>query len=375
MLTSTLYQELIKSGFKENFLPHYRLYCHAFRSGGYMDVINQKIDNLKKEIPEVKDNIFLSQAEFLIKQILALREEIIPDSKSVMRRFLHYDRLYNGLITNLEKAREIDKEFKKIYDAVLKVTERVTNNQGAYILNWEDPFLMNNGIIDLLDQGIKIIQGLFTDNFSLNYAIISPGGSFYHDHKYLWEYHFIDEYSEKCLYEHYRADKKYAIDDNDIISMAPTIAHGGNNPENSISFKLGFVAGNTVYGPWRFDFNDRGSPSKDKLEKVGKIESVNGVHLDALINEVISISEGNHVKQVNFPSNECEAPLKIIKVKDKLMMQPLKNDIIIKVLNGSGTLRIFENLQQTLRMNDSFIVPREIQCSLNSSDMLLLAFG
>ncbi len=375
MLTSSSYRQLRNSAYMQSKIYLYRLFCYGFRTGGYLDVVLQKLQILQEEVKESSEFTFLSNISDIIKRILALREEVIPTDNYIIRRFRHYVRLFENALSIFDEFSLKDRRIKELDEIFSKLAEIVMNSKGLYILNWDNPFLLENGIIDLPDQGIQIIQGLFANDFSLNYAIVNPGGSFYHDHDSLWEYHFIDQYSEECLYEHYRAGKKYKIRDNDIIFMAPNIPHGGINPDNSISFRLGFVSGSSEYGPWRFDFNDRGAPPISNLESVEKIAALNGVHLDAIIKEVASSTGSNFIKDIRFPEKESEIEIKIIKIHDNYIMNPSQRDKIIKVLSGKGVVNIDKDIEQEISENDSFIIPSSIQVSITSNNMMMIVFG
>ncbi len=255
MQSSSIYQELKEKPFNKADIPLYLLYCHGFRSGGYVDVINREINRMRRERLDLKEFDALFNAQIALEKILTLREEPIPIDKHVVRRFLHYDSLHERASKHLKEAGKQYKEIKRLHQIFIEIFRKIKNSGGYFIINWLDPFLLNLGALDLPDQGLKIIQGVFADNFSLNHAVVSPGCSFYHDHAHLWEFHFIDHFSKELLYEHFRAGKKFKIIGNDIISMGPTIPHGGNNPENSIPFLLGFVSGSLKHGPWRFDLS------------------------------------------------------------------------------------------------------------------------
>ena len=374
MLVSAVYEELKKAPYHESKIPLYRLFCDGFRSGGYMDVIYQKLLDFQEKYQELEKNKSLYVTKRIIEKILTLRVEALPTNYHISRRFFHYARLFDDLLYNLKETSKIDREIALLYDIFIQNMEKITQYDGLYLLNWEDPFLLEHGTIDLPDQGIKIIQGFFASNFSMNYALVSPGCIFYHNHEYLWEYHFIDEYLEECSYEHFRAGKKFRIQDRDIISMAPKIAHGGFNPENSVPFKLGFVAGSIIHGPWRFDFNDRGAPSRQNLISTRRLEDLNGVHLDPIINELVLCSKENQIKSIKFLVSECEANLKVIKVSDFFNFQPFNGDRIIKVLKGEGLLKINDSIEQTIKQQDSFLIPQGIQCSIDSNEILMLVF-
>jgi hypothetical protein len=280
--TSHIYDKLVEPsrahGNKE-LINLYRLFCYGFRCGGFVDVIDQKLTEalmLSKNTFGEGVIQYLYRASNKLKQILCLREEAIPDDVFVIRRFLHYDTLIKSALEDLESASN-NEIIKTMYETLRTSVEMVTNSNGLYILDWHDQFLLDNGAIDLRDQGIRILQGLFTNSFSYNYAIVSPGSTFYHEHSKLWEFHFIDDYDERCLYEHMREGKSFRIIDTDIISMRAGIAHGGYNPPNSIPVVLGFVSGDSRYGPWRLDFNDRTNPTDFEITAANNIKELNGV--------------------------------------------------------------------------------------------------
>ncbi|MHA1688634.1 MAG: hypothetical protein ACTSUN_04755 [Promethearchaeota archaeon] len=375
MQASSIYQELLERSFSETNIPLYRLFCYGFRAGGYLDIINQKIKGMRKDRAELRELDALSRAEIAIEKILALRGEPIPNNKYVIRRFLHYDFLFKETLKNLKEAGKKDKEIKKFHDLFFEIFEKIKNSEGHFLINWADPFVLKHGSIDLPDQGLKIIQGLFSDNFSLNHALISPGSSFYHDHAILWEFHFIDNYSKELLYEHFRAGKKFKITGNDIISMGPAIPHGGHNPENSIPFLLGFVSGSLKRGPWRFDFNDRGVPSSDNLMPAEKIDELNGVQLDPILKELSFNSRSNQVSHIVFPSQECDIIVKLMKIRGNFTVQPIREDSIVKILQGTGYMHYENTIEQKITSMDSFIIPKNMKCFLQSDNMSLLVFG
>jgi len=357
---------------EDEWIDLYRLFCYGFRCGGFVDIVKQAIEeiiiknkfNLNKDLLKVNNNL---------QEILGLRTEPIPKDKFVIRRFFHYLKLFNETIDCLGNISENEK-IKPIYETLKFSIELVTNSKGLYILDWNNQFFLKNGAIDLPDQHIKILQGLFTDFFSLNYALVSPGSKFYHGHSILWEYHFIDDFNDKCYYEHFRAGKKFQIQDIDIISMSPGIPHGGYNPPNSIPVMLGFVAGNTRYGPWRFDFNDRSIPVSGELSKAKDIKELNGVLLTNYIEKLKYQNSDTRKIEVIFPHKECEVNLELIKVRKTPYKLHSNKDCIIKVIEGDGKISIGNKIKVKLHPHYSFTLPSRIEGTIESENMILINF-
>jgi mannose-6-phosphate isomerase-like protein (cupin superfamily) len=353
----------------------FRLFCYGFRCGGFVDITKESLINIVELKKSQFTQEFLNVINTIIKyldQILALRSEAIPKDMYIIRRFFHYQNLFNNILERFEILLK-EESFKLIYEKFKISLERVTNCNGLFILDWGDSLITKINTIDLPDQKIKILQGLFTDDFSFNFAIISPGSKFYHDHTELWEYHFIDSYNDRCLYQHIRAGKAFQIKNIDIISMQSGIAHGGYNPQDSIQTVLGFVAGSKRYGPWRFDFNDRGAPPPD-FELVNDIKELNGVMLNEFIEQLQFVNDSKSLL-VEFPRNECEVRLELVKVGESGYKRNSKKDEVYKVISGTGEIIIEGSISNQLKPQYSFVIPCNINYNISSNNMVLMKFS
>ena len=352
-----------------------RCYCYGFRSGGYVDSTIQSISNLILTKKNYSENTiyYLNNALNSLAEIVGLRSECIPRNKYVFRRLAHYYDLFKNVLLNLSQNLR-SKLIKKIYLTFKKITELVTGSNGLYIMNWEDSFLLENDGIYLKDQGINIFQGLFSDDFSFNYALIDPGSEFYHLHHDLCEYHFIDGYENGWLYEHYQNGKSFKIQGNDIIAMQPNVLHGGINPPNSKPVMLGFVAGSSKSGPWRFDFNDRDSPPPKGMKKVKTISLLNGIQLDDHIDNINKKSNGTVLKELQFPNQQCGLGLNLIGIKKSNYTFNSDQDSILKVLKGSGKISLSQKITSDIHPNYSFVIPAGIIGEILSDNMILMNF-
>ena len=180
-----------------------------------------------------------------------------------------------------------------------------------------------------------------SDDFSFNYALIDPGSEFYHLHYDLCEYHFVDGYEKGWLYEHYQNGKSFKIQGNDIIAMQPNVLHGGFNPSNSKPIMLGFVAGSSKSGPWRFDFNDRDSPAPKGIKKVKTIDSLTPLTPDLLEGVKVAEEENNNSKPEEEKVEGYKAVLKINKkAGDIINKEDLENPMYFDQLEDSLLIKL-----------------------------------
>jgi len=369
-----------------NQINQYKLFCYGFRSGGFVDATKNATELAIQSVSLDGTLRELLRVASCLDGMLALRRESLPSDytpDTVVEIFKNYVSLVERVLQNLESAKQKAEEKEKheiqtIYQNFKAAMERVTNSNGLCVLNPKDEFLSQHGAIDLPDQGLKIVQMIFTNDLGLHFATVSPDSSFYHSHGDLSELHFV---KEECPYEHFVSGKRFQITEADVVAMAPEVPHGGRNISDTEDVTLYFIAGDFTYGPWRLDFNDRTNHPMDDLKQARDIGELNGALLESTINKMLRDSVDH--KFIISPS-QCAGRtgygigLELISVES--IEAPIKGDCdhIIKVWDGKGSIDV-NGIETRLGRQDCFSIPAGISYIINpywyDEKMVLLRFG
>jgi len=287
-----------------------RLFCYGFRAGGFVDVAKNRINELLKEDLDEKVKFHLNQAigdsKHGISGMLNLRAKPVFCSEGIEIIFHSYVRSVDCVLHNLNIAKEIsgNEKVEQLYRGICQAVEKVTNDNGLWVMNYKDELLEEHGKIYLKDQDLFISQIVFT-NIGLHIAYIGPERSFLHAHvgeRYdnrrqaggsghgMSELHVAIFNRPDVKFTHYlgspvsegqKTAHVGAVDVicDDVIAIPDGYAHGGRNHSRSDYAILVFAAGHKKHGPWRADYNDRQSLEVGNIDNKNEIRDLNGAPL------------------------------------------------------------------------------------------------
>ncbi|MFW6121122.1 MAG: cupin domain-containing protein [Petrotogales bacterium] len=360
----------------------YKLFCSGFSSGGFIDKIRQDVTSIINSTDSIEAKRFLFLAINNFNEMIELRTEGLHSHYSprmVKGIFFTYVNLTKRALKNLDSAIQSQpvcsstkKEIVSAYQRFKAAIERVTTGTGLSIINPNDNFVLESGAINLPDQGIKIVQMLFTANLGLHFAIISPGSSFYHSHSQMSEIHFVNK---DYPYQHFVNGKKYTVSEADAVAMPPGVPHGGRNISDSDNVLLYFIAGSFLRGPWRSDFNDRKNHQTKKMELAEDIQDLNGVNLEKNT-EHKTLNKSTNDNIIISPSqcagtNGYGIKMEVKSFNDEDNVLEAEKNQIFLVWGGRGYININDNAY-ALKEEDSFSIPSGITYEIGSNRSLKL---
>lgn len=385
----------------------YRLFCYGFRSGGFVDVAKSRIESILTQNLDTEVRNHLEQAIGGSGQGLTAMLELraIPgfSNESIEGTFQTYTESVDHVLKNLEDAKEKyqgkENPIVPIYAGFRQAMERVTNGNGLWVMNYEDPLLKDHGVIYIKDQDLYISQIVFT-NLGLHVARVGPEKSFLHAHvggrkdnaqvadssvKGLSELH-VAMFGGQGKIRHYlgevvepgqeKADvNAFDAREEDVIEIEPGRAHGGLNLSETEYAAIVFAAGGA--GPWRGNYDDR------QPLKVGSENMVYGVgHVNGALLSYAYMSD-KPICHVILPYqftgvNGYGVGLDLIHVGIDGISLNEGFDNAIAVWRGSGRVEISgTNIRHDLKSGDFFQVPAGIPYSVigNKGKIACLKFA
>ncbi len=282
--------------------PYYRIALDAFRQGGFLQVLSDRIGRLGLDGPGAEH---LARARDEAQTAIGRRALRSPrDPLEAAGRFHEeMESMYAIHETLLEARDAVSRPARggrdvspgwrhpglgAICDGFAAALNRITDGDLPYVVRRGDPLFEAHGTILLESQGLKIQVGALSDRIGLHTAWVGPRKSFGHVHSGElsphpnWEYHFVFPGQDGShVVGGYRC--RMDADNGDIVAVSVETPHGGFN-HGDAPLELHFCAGGLT--PWDFPPRDLAPHDVSGSVEANDLKMVNGMPLDSVLRDL-----------------------------------------------------------------------------------------
>lgn len=345
-----------------------RLYRNALRSLDVYGPTKALIEAILEEPLSERDAAPLRDAVRGLDFLLSARYHPSYHDYRVFPSLRQYNEAILLVRESLSSAIDAHPDLPAIYERFARAVERVTRENGIYVINWKRIPDQSSTLYSKVNLQIgRLVAGEFVGIYIVR--VRGKSKVPHHFHTYLEEHHFLPERIDGL---HQTRGRAARCIQSDIIYIKNGSIHAFRNDEDrDVSFL--FISGSRRTGPWDFVQDITTRPELDFPKRTSAdLRSVNGQNLQDVLDDILGNKKRLDVKRKLSPESVALTHSVIGVSSDYLPTG--EYDLQYFVANGEGRLEM-DHQSTDIRAGDVFVVPSGVASRMcNRADLILYEF-